>query len=220
MNKLKILSVTLLVIIFSIAIYLNFYGNLPEKMASHWGISGEIDGYTDRFSGLFLIPILSLIFFAFLSVLPKFDPLKKNYVSFQKEYDGMITVFVGFMGYLYLLTILTSMGFVFDFINMFSIAFAGLFYYMAILLSKAKQNWFVGIKTPWTLNSKLVWDKTHAICSKLFKAVAIVSLLGVFFKQMLFVSVMLLLAVAAFSFVYSYVEFNKEKSQALRKKKK
>jgi len=90
-------------------------------------------------------------------------------------------------------------------------AFAILLYYSGTLTEKAKQNWFVGIRTPWTLSSEKVWQKTHKIGGKLFKICGIIALLGFFFPDLAFLFILVpLLSVCVYTIVYSYFEYKKE----------
>ena len=216
MKLLRWLPIFLVALCFLTAIVA--YPKLPEKVASHWNLEGKADGYMDRAGGAFFVPVLSLFMLALFYVLPRIDPLKKNYAAFRNEYDGMVAVLVGFMYYVYLLTLLINFGHGIDIVQWLSPAFAVLFYYVGILLGKAKQNWFVGIRTPWTLESESVWDKTHAVASRLFKAAGVAALLGVFVPQAgLMVAVALAVGVAVFTFFYSYWEFQREKKRPSRK---
>jgi len=88
-----------------------------------------------------------------------------------------------------------------------------LFFYVGILLENAKRNWFIGIRTPWTLSSENVWNKTHKIGGKLFKIVGLIIILGVFFqKYVLFFILAPSLLTAGYLVVYSYYEYQKELS--------
>ncbi len=78
-------------------------------------------------------------------------------------------------------------------------------------MEKAKRNWFIGIRTPWTLNSDAVWDKTHRIGGRLFKAAGIVALLGVFFPNHAILLILVpAILVASFTIIYSYFEYQRE----------
>ena len=93
-------------------------------------------------------------------------------------------------------------------------AFSALFYLAGVMLSKAKRNWFIGIRTPWTLSSDRVWDKTHRLGAKLFKASAIIGLFGIVFINYAFVLMIApVLASAVISIVYSYMEYNRKPSR-------
>ena len=94
--------------------------------------------------------------------IPRIDPLKANIEKFRTFYDRFVVLFMVFFFYFYLLTILWNMGVQYNFNQVLAPAFGGLFYYIGVMIEHAKRNWFVGIKTPWTLSSENVWDKTHA----------------------------------------------------------
>ena len=115
------------------------------------------------------------------------------------------------MLYVYALTIAWNLGFLFNFSQALSPAFAFLFYCMGVLVGIAEPNWSVGIRTPWTLSSKRVWKKTHKLGAKLFKAGAAFALLGVLLPQVAIVLVIVpVLLGSLFLVAYSYFEYRKE----------
>lgn len=204
--------VILILISFGIGVY--FYPQLPERIASHWNVLGEVDGYMSKFWGVFLFPIILLGISLLFLILPKIDPLKKNFVGFKKYYNALMVFISAFLFYIYTLTIVWNMGIVFN-MTQFIIPVMGiLFFYIGTILEHMKRNWFVGIRTPWTLSSDLVWDKTHKLGSRLFKIVGVIVFGSVFFPQYLlwFVLVPTILMVLLL-FVYSYLEYQKEKTR-------
>lgn len=91
-------------------------------------------------------------------------------------------------------------------------AFGILFFYCGILIKKAKRNWFVGIRTPWTLSNEKVWDRTHQIGGKLFKITGIIAILGMFFPRFSFYFVLIpVILVAIYTVIYSYFEYREER---------
>jgi uncharacterized membrane protein len=91
-------------------------------------------------------------------------------------------------------------------VQFLSPAMAILFYFTSVLIGHSKRNWFVGIRTPWTMSSPKVWKKTHAIGAKLFKLVALFSFFGVFFPNLAFYLLFIpLIITMIFVFIYSYV---------------
>jgi len=189
---------------------LYFYSDLPQDVATHWNAAGIADGYTDKLIAVFLLPALTLFIYGLLSVLPLLDPLKRNVKSFRSSYEGCIVAFVIFMSYLHVLTIMYNVGFRFNMIAALVPGFACMFFLIGSLLQVAKRNWFIGIRTPWTLSSDNVWDKTHRLGAKLFKAGAILSLGGIVFQD--FAALFLLLPPALLSLflvVYSYIKYQK-----------
>ena len=208
-KKINIILVSLVLFSFGIGIY--FYPQMPEKMASHWNIKGEVDGCLSKFWGLFLMPIILIGVVLLYLIVPKIDPLKENIEKFRKYFDGFIVLLLLFLFYLYVLTIFWNLGLKFDIGQAIIPALAILFYYCGILLEKAKRNWFIGIRTPWTLSNDMVWEKTHKIGGKLFKIVGIVTILGIFFqKYILFFIFVPIILVVVYTTIYSYTEYQKE----------
>ncbi len=218
MKLANIVCLALIVASFLLAAY--FYPSMPERMASHWNANGAVDGHMDKFWGVFFVPILTTALFGVFLILPRLDPLRKNYAAFQKYYDWFVVLFVAFMSYVYALTLAWNLGVSFS-LNMALVpAFAALFYFVGVLMEHAERNWFVGIRTPWTMSSDRVWNRTHAVGAKLFKACGIISLLGLVFPDLMFVFVIApVIAVAVFSVVFSYVEFKKERKEIKKKRK-
>jgi len=211
MRKLQLVAVALVALSFIVAFIAQ--PMLPDRVATHWNIKGEADGFSDNGVGAFLMPIISLVLLGMFYVLPIIDPKRQNYKLFQNEYDGMVVALVGFFFYLYLLTLAINMGYALNMMQYLAPAFGALFYYLGVVISKAKQNWFVGIRTPWTLSSEKVWDKTHALGGKLFKAAGVVAILGAVMPDFFIASIAVMLAAAVATLAYSYVEFDKERKK-------
>jgi len=208
MRKLQLLAIALVALSFATGILA--HPSMPSRMASHWNVAGEVDGYMGRDAGVFLMPALSVFLLALFYALPLIDPKKENYAAFQKEYDELVAITIGFLYYIYLLTLAHNFGYSFNIVQMLAPAFGALFLYVGAILAKAKQNWFVGIKTPWTLSSTVVWNKTHALGSKLFMAAGVVAFLGVLAPQMFVASIAVVIGAAVATFAYSYFEYQKE----------
>jgi uncharacterized membrane protein len=201
--------VAALLIIFVLTIAM--YPAVPDRVVSHWNAAGQADGYMSKSWGLGLIPLIMTGFVALLAVLPRIDPYKKNYEKFGDYYEGFILLFVLFMLAIQVQIILWSTGYQISPNLTFPILIGILFIYIGFLLGHAEQNWFVGIRTPWTLSSETVWKKTHKIGGKLFKIAGVIAFAGVLAGEyaMWFILVPAL-AVAVFTVAYSYFEFQKE----------
>lgn len=207
MNKIKIIALSIVALSFLVAIWA--YPQMPEMMASHWNYKGEVDGYMPKVLGLFLLPILSAVFFVVFSYIPKIDPQKDNIEKFKKYYDIFVLSFEFFMFYVYLLTVLWGRGLVFDMTAAITPAFALLFFYLGIMIEKTEPNWFIGIRTPWTLSSEEVWKKTHQIGGRLFKIVGVIAFIGLLFPSYaVFLILLPVICVSLFLVIYSYLEYN------------
>lgn len=214
MRKSEMVGIGIIFISFIIAICI--YPQMPERMASHWNAQGQVDGYMSKFWGLFLMPILTLLIFLLLIAIPKIDPLKQNIDKFRKYYDGFVILIVVYMFYVYILTLLWNTGVRFSIIQPLMPAMGILFYYIGILVENAKRNWSIGIRTPWTLSSERVWEKTHKIGGKLFKIAGIIAFIGVFFqKYAAFFILIPVISVTVYTIVYSYFEYQRETKQTI-----
>jgi len=207
-NKSEIFVLLLIIASFVIGVYL--YPQFPEQVASHWNSIGESDGYISKFWGIFLMPIIMLVIFSLFLVFPKIAPLKKNIEKFSGYYKGFMVLMVIFFFYVYMLTISWNLGKQFNMSTMLIPAIGALFYYMGILIEKSKRNWFIGIRTPWTLSSDKVWEKTHRLGGKLFRIAGVLAFISVLFpKYTFFVAIIPIILASIFLIAYSYFVYKK-----------
>ncbi len=186
------------------------YPSLPDMIPTHWNIEGEVDGYMDRFSGVFFLPFMSIALVGLLAFIPRIDPLKANIRKFMGYYDMMIAVMTALFAYIFLLTMMWSAGFSYNFSQALSPAFGLMFYFAGIMLEKSKRNWFIGIKTPWTISSDRVWDKTNKLGAKIFKISGALAFLGLIVPDYgLLVALVPAIVGSLGTVVYSYVEYQK-----------
>jgi uncharacterized membrane protein len=164
-----------------------------------------------KFSGLILIPLIMIACVVLFALLPRIDPLRKNYEKFRNYYEGFILVFVLYLLAIQILMILWNLGYPLSTNITFPILFGILFIYLGVLIEHAEQNWFVGIRTPWTLSSVAVWKKTHERGGKLFKCAGLVSFFGVIAGSYALCFILMpALTVAVYTVVYSYVAYQNE----------
>jgi len=186
---------------------------LPDPMASHWNVNDQVDGYMPKFWGVFLMPLIVLGMSLLFLVIPNIDPLKANIAKFREAFNLFIVLIVAFMLYIHGLTLAWSLGYTgFRMSASMLPAMGLLFIFVGFLLRKAKRNFFIGIRTPWTLSSDYVWDKTHQLGAVLFMASGVLALVGGIFGGttafwFLFAP---LIGSTLFLLVYSYVLYQRE----------
>ncbi len=208
-NKIYIFS-SILLIILSFCLGIILYPYLPSPMASHWNIMGQADGYSSKFSGTFLLPIFMLIILASLKIFQKLDPKANNIKKFEATFNSFILALNFFFFNIFLLTLAWNLGVIFNFNKFSSLLFAFLFYFIGNLVKASRQNYFIGIRTPWTLNSEIVWDKTNRIGAKFFYFISGLCLVGFVYPDILWIFIIFPLTFfVLWVFVYSYLEFKK-----------
>jgi uncharacterized membrane protein len=188
------------------------WNQLPEPMASHWGIDDQVNGTMSKVWGVFLMPVITIAMLLLFLVIPSIDPLKANIATFRDYFNSFIALIVAFMVYIYGLTLVWNLGYTnFRMSSAMLPAMGLLFIFVGVMVGKAKRNYFIGIRTPWTLSSDKVWDETHRIGGKLFIASGVLALLGAFFPDYSFWFIMVpVLGTALFTVIYSYVLFQRE----------
>ncbi len=184
--------------------------SFPENMAIHWNALGEADGYGSHFMGIWFLPLITVGLTLLLLGIPSIDPLKKNIEKFRKEYNLFILLLVIFFMYMQVITLLYNLGLRFNLLALLTPAFGGFFYYIGVMMEKAKRNYFIGVRTPWTLAHEDVWDETHRVGAKGFKISGIITLLGVVFPNAaIWIMMVPMMIVSMGIIVYSYVVFRK-----------
>jgi len=208
MRRAVVASVALVVLQFAVGFYL--YPQMPERVAIHWGMSGEADGYGSRFLGLFLIPIFSVLLLPFMLALPRLDP-SRGIERFRGGYDWFVFGFLGYMAYVYGLSLAWNLGWRFSFMRMLAPAMGALFVGIGVLMREARLNWFVGIRTPWTLSSEEVWDRTHERGSRLFMVSGAFTVLGALADGWLALALILVpvMFTGIYLIYYSYSEYQR-----------
>jgi uncharacterized membrane protein len=203
----------LLMVIGTVAAGLLWWDRLPDPMASHWNVNDQVDGYTPKFWGVSLAPLVTLGMLLLFLIIPSIDPLKANIAKFREAFNLFIVLSAAFMLYIYGLTLAWNLGYTsFKMSTVLLPAMGLLFIFVGFMLRKAKRNFFIGIRTPWTLSSDTVWDKTHKLGAVLFTAAGVLAIIGGLFGGaiafwFLFVP---LIGSTIFLIVYSYMLYEQE----------
>ncbi len=158
----------ILVTLATVALSFYFYAHFPEQVVGHWNFAGQPDDWTSRAGGAFgMVGVLIFMYVLFLA-LPMLDPKKDRYADFEKVYHLFKNIMVTFFAVIYVLSGLYNLGYPIQ-IQFWVPWLVGLLMILiGNYLGKLKRNWFVGIKTPWTLSSENVWNKTHRVGGWMF----------------------------------------------------
>ncbi|HEY6417409.1 MAG TPA: SdpI family protein [Candidatus Binataceae bacterium] len=132
----------------------------PARFPIHWNLQG-VDGYGSRFQGVFLVPILTLGVYVLFRLLPRIDPGRANYAQFAGIYTAFRLVVLLFLAATYAMMQLVAHGYELNVPTIVILMAGALLIFLGNFMGKIRPNWFCGIRTPWTLSSKLSWDRTH-----------------------------------------------------------
>ncbi|WP_083270666.1 SdpI family protein [Bacillus marinisedimentorum] len=201
---LTIIAVGVLISVFS-------YPYLPDEIPTHWGVDNQPDDYSSKLTGVLIMPGVSILLYALFFALPHIDPQRDNYKKFKGSYDLIIRATITFMLLLHIATIAYSLGYPINIGLVVPIAVGLLFTLIGNYMPRFKHNYFIGVRTPWTLANSDVWQKTHRLSAKLFFAGGILMMLSAFLPEpwqfITFITVAI--AVSLGSMVASYVFYRK-----------
>jgi uncharacterized membrane protein len=207
-------SIPYLIVALAIIASLIQFSQLPAVMPTHWGNHGEVNGTSSRLWGAFVIPIVMLGIVLLMKFLPRIDPRRANYPKFAGTFEAIFISILLLLLIMHVALLASASGYPVRFERWVPVVIGLFFIVLGNLLPRARPNWFVGIRTPWTLSSDRVWEKTHRLAGYVFVAagiiVTIIGLTGVTFAPFLMGPVV---GVAALTLVvYSYVEWRREGS--------
>ena len=201
----------ILVVGMFIAVYM-LYPYLPDPIPTHWNIKGEIDGWSPKSFGVFIIPAMALLFLILFPLVPKIDPRRERFQQFKKTWEIFQLIFILFMGYIFFVT-----NYVIFYptvsMNMFMLAGIGiLFIILGNYMGKLRQNYTVGIRVPWTIDNEEVWNRTHRLGGRCFVIGGLLLFFNAFFQyEILITFILSLIIVILLPIAYSYYLFKQLK---------
>lgn len=189
--------------------------SLPEIVPIHWNSKGEIDGWGNKLTliaMLFMLPVLTYIV---LSVITKIDPKKRISMMGGKLYQ-LKFVLVLFMSLLALFIIYSTKSQTISSPSFVFVLAGALFMILGNYFKVIRPNYFVGIKTPWTLENQEVWKMTHLFAGKLWFIAGLIIILGsLIFDSSIFSKVFLTIVftIAIVPVAYSYFKYRSLKKK-------
>ncbi|WP_316568786.1 SdpI family protein [Neobacillus sp. YIM B06451] len=150
------------------------YPYLPDRIPTHWNFEGVPDQFGPKSFGVFILPGTMVFLYLLMMFLPRIDPKKVNFQKF--NYIGITNGILFFFFLFQAMVITSSLGLV-NSKNTIPVLVGLLFIFIGNLSPKFKPNYFLGIRTPWTLANEDVWKKTHRFGGKVLVIAGILMLL-------------------------------------------
>ena len=146
------------------------------QLATHWGFDGRVNGHMGKELGLALLPLIALAVTVLIAVIPRIEPRREHLIASRKAF---LVFWIGALVVLavtHALIVLNAAGYAMDVPGTLLVAIALMIAAGGNYLGKVRSNFFLGIRTPWTLSSELSWEKSHRLLGRLFVISAIVTL--------------------------------------------
>lgn len=187
------------------------WNRLPEQIPTHFGISGEADGWSSKPFAVFALPLFMLAMHLICILATRADP-KHNNIS-----DKVFTVILYIVPAISLIlcTMIYPVALGSDInVSLMAMLFVGfVFVIIGNYLPKCKQSYTVGIKLPWTLDDSENWNKTHSLAGKLWVICGIIIIINAFLEgPYMFLPVVAIMVLVPT--LYSYMLYKKKKDKS------
>jgi uncharacterized membrane protein len=186
------------------------WDRFPAIVPIHWNFSGKVDNYAPKEVGLLLIPGLNVLLYLLFLAIPRIDPRWESYKLFKKSYSLIRLVIHSFLLALFIIVMLASMGMTLDVGFLVKYLVILLMLVIGFAMRDVKLNYFVGIRTPWTLSSEEVWNATHIFGSKIWIIASLIMLvLGLLIEDSIY-NILFFIFIGIIAIVpvlYSYIKF-------------
>lgn len=207
-NKFKYIISTLIMIL-PIFAGLILWDKLPDTIATHWDSKGYANGFSSKAFTVFIMPLI-LLGLNFICLFATLADIKNRGQS-AKALNIVFWICPVISLVVFSTIYSIALGLVMNIKLITCILLGAMYIIIGNYLPKIKQNYTLGIKIPWTLNSEENWNKTHRFSGMLWVACGIIFIASAFLPQptFLFVSIGTIIISVIFPFVYSYV-YNKK----------
>ncbi len=209
MKKLILRDWLMLIIIIAPLPFIGFaWNSFPEEVPVHFNLSGEPDRYEHKSIGLFILPALNFILYLFLHVLPMIRPKNNDFLLLEDRYRSIRMIAHVLLTFVFFLFAIFSLGYSFDLTLVLTYGLLLMLLLIGNYMSNIRLNYFVGIRTPWTLSNEIIWKKTHRFTAKLwvFSSLGMMMILP-FIPGVLIGFIAFVLIISIIPIVYSYVMF-------------
>jgi uncharacterized membrane protein len=183
------------------------YPDLPDPMPTHWDAAGRANGFMSRLSGVLAfasIPIFGVLLF---KIIPVISPRGYRTDLFADVVNALMVGVVVFGSVIGVVALNAALGSGVNINTAVFVSIGLLLIFMGNYMGKFRKNFFIGIRTPWTLASDEVWVKTHRLGGWCFVAAGIVMLVSAFAKGDSIWIVLLVVGFALIPVVYSYFAY-------------
>ncbi len=202
--------IALVIIGLQIAIAAATYPFLPPVVPTHWDASGNVNGYMPKLLNAVFIPLLSIVLFLLLRFVSSISPRLSDQDprATQKIVGLLLTGILLFMLIIQVIVFAIQLGVAINIVFVVNLAVSALFIFIGNYLGKVRRNFWIGIRTPWTLASDVVWERTHRLGGWLFVAAGVVGFITTFIPSFRIWGVVgSIILVSMIVVIYSYIVY-------------
>jgi uncharacterized membrane protein len=185
------------------------YPQLPARMATHWDAQGHVNGHSPRAVGALIMPCMMALIALAMQLAPYISPKGFRVDGFARPLGTIVLLILSFLLVMHGAMLLVASGHPLDIGKVAFMGIGVLLIGMGNLLGKTTKNFFLGIRTPWTLASDEVWLRTHRLGGKLFVLAGLIASVAAPFGFGAYALPVVILIAAIVPAAYSYFLYRK-----------
>jgi len=189
---------------------------LPNPSPVHWNAAGEADGYGSALMAALLMPAILTVVALLAPLLPRIDPRSASYAAFRPTYQLFLNGVAAFLLLVHVMALGAALGLPVDMTRPIVVGLGLLFALLGNEMGRVQPNFFVGIRTPWTLADPEVWRRTHRVGGRALAGAGLVAVAaGVLAPPpwSIPLAVALVLGATLYALVYSFVIFRRLRAE-------
>jgi uncharacterized membrane protein len=201
------LNLAMCLLAFGYSLYL--YPIMPDRVPIHWNIRGEVDGWGPKEVALFIMPGCMLFLFFLTMALPFVSPKGYDVETFRPTFNYVMALVTALEGYVHVVIVQGALHPHLDVGRWMTIGIFLLFGLMGNVLGRVKRNFYMGIRTPWTIASDAVWVATHRFGARVMVGTSVIGIIAVFAGIPMQLTIILLIGAALLPVAYSYFAYQR-----------
>lgn len=198
-------------LVFALAVY----PLLPARIPVHWGFRGGVDRWAPKWPNAFFAPALGLALWLLFPLLRRLDPRRRQYERFNETFWLLVNAMVAFTAVMELVVLGAALGWPMDTTRVVLFVVGLVFVVLGNYLPRVRSNWWIGIRTPWTLESEWVWRETHRLGGRTFVFGGLTTMVAALLPALVrpWVALAGLLVGGFVPVVYSYILWQREQRE-------
>lgn len=191
------------------------YDDLPARVATHWDVHGNVNGWSSRLTAAFMMPVIAAVAYGVMQIIPYVLPRRENFARFEDTYWFVVQLIVAFLSVMNVITLGHALGWPINVPTFVLLGVGAMFMILGNVLPRTRSNWFLGIRTPWTLDSENVWRETHRLGGRTFVVGGLITMGAAFLPERIQpIVAMIALGIAGFiPVIYSFLLWRREQQK-------
>ena len=193
-----------LLVLAAFAVSALLWSRLPDPVPTHWNAAGQVNGWMPKFPGAVFAPLMMIALLAVFAVLPVISPSGFRMERFGAVYSWMVLGISALMLAIHVLALSAALGHDAAIQRGLPLVLAVFMILLGNWMPKVRRNFFIGIRTPWTIADEEVWAKTHRLAGKTMVVGGVLGLIACVSTTIVWLPIALVVAGALVPAVYSY----------------